>query len=140
MTESKASKGKHDIPNYCTICGERPGTGISALVSHLSDEHPDVDWTYMYISGAFPMWAGMEDLAAGNVDDMVDKPPHYTSGSLECIDWIEMFLDESELDGYLKGNVLKYLWRYKDKGEPVRDLRKAMWYLDKLTEKEADPE
>ena len=35
--------------------------------------------------------------------------------------------------GYLKGNCMKYLWRYDYKGKQVEDLKKAAWYLDKLT-------
>ena len=33
---------------------------------------------------------------------------------------------------YLKGNVLKYVARYKFKGEPLEDLQKAQWYLNRL--------
>ena len=32
----------------------------------------------------------------------------------------------------LKGNVLKYIWRYSYKKKPLEDLNKAKWYLDKL--------
>ena len=34
--------------------------------------------------------------------------------------------------GYLKGNSMKYLWRYDYKGKAKEDLKKAQWYLDKL--------
>jgi hypothetical protein len=34
--------------------------------------------------------------------------------------------------GYLKGNTLKYLWRYERKGKSIEDLKKAEWYLRKL--------
>jgi hypothetical protein len=34
--------------------------------------------------------------------------------------------------GYLKGNVQKYLWRYEKKVNPVEDLKKARWYLERL--------
>ena len=64
--------------------------------------------------------------------DPVNRPEHYASGSLECIDWIEAMLTDEEFRGYLKGNILKYLWRYEDKGKPVQDLGKARWYLDRL--------
>ena len=37
-----------------------------------------------------------------------------------------------EYHGYLKGNVLKYVSRYKFKGEPLEDLQKANWYLNRL--------
>ena len=65
----------------------------------------------------------------------VNHPEHYASGSLECIDWIKAELTEREFRGYLKGNVLKYLWRHENKGNPVQDLSKAGWYLEKLKER-----
>ena len=34
--------------------------------------------------------------------------------------------------GYLEGNTKKYLHRFRYKGNPVEDLKKARWYLDKL--------
>lgn len=64
--------------------------------------------------------------------DPVNHPQHYASGSLECIDWIESMLTAEEFRGYLKGNVLKYVWRHEDKGKPAQDLSKAIWYLEKL--------
>lgn len=64
-------------------------------------------------------------------DPMVEHPAHYASGTLECIEWIESELSREEYEGYLKGNVLKYLWRYPDKGG-VQDIEKAMWYLNEL--------
>ena len=66
--------------------------------------------------------------------DPVTHPQHYASGSLECIDWIESMLTAEEFRGYLKGNVLKYVWRHEDKGKPAQDLSKAIWYLEKLKE------
>lgn len=65
---------------------------------------------------------------------MVNHPPHYKhgDGGPECIDWIEMCLTKEEFRGYLAGNALKYIWRYKMKGHPKQDLKKAQWYLDKL--------
>ena len=40
--------------------------------------------------------------------------------------------------GYLKGNCMKYLWRYtyKHENNPVEDLQKAQWYLAKLISSE----
>lgn len=64
--------------------------------------------------------------------DPVNHPQHYASGSLECIDWIESMLTAEEFRGYLKGNVLKYVWRHEDKGKPAQDLSKAIWYLERL--------
>lgn len=66
------------------------------------------------------------------VHDNVNHPVHY-QGSVECIDAI-MSATEG-LDGdeaFLVGSVIKYIWRYRKKGKPVEDLKKARWYLDKL--------
>jgi hypothetical protein len=63
--------------------------------------------------------------------DIVDRPRHYASGNIECIDAIEAQLSNEEFRGYLKGNIIKYLWREKHKGG-VESLKKAQWYLNKL--------
>jgi hypothetical protein len=67
----------------------------------------------------------------------VNKPPHYNTGGMETIDMIRNSLTEEEYEGYLKGNVLKYIGRYKHKHAdiPVKDLLKAQWYLNKLVAK-----
>lgn len=62
----------------------------------------------------------------------VNSPQHYTQGSMETIDMIKESLTEEEFSGYLKGNILKYVCRYKHKGMPLKDLMKSQWYLDKL--------
>lgn len=64
--------------------------------------------------------------------DVVDNPYHYNRKGIECIQAIEASMSEEEFKGYLKGNVLKYVWRYTYKGRPLEDLKKARWYLDKL--------
>lgn len=64
--------------------------------------------------------------------DPVSHPAHYTSGEIECIDAMRAALSHEEFVGYLRANVMKYIWRYDRKGAPVQDLRKAEWYLDRL--------
>jgi hypothetical protein len=66
-------------------------------------------------------------------EDMVGAPKHYNSGNIECIDAIEESMSSHAFKGYLKGNCMKYLWRYDYKGKQVEDLQKAGWYLQKLT-------
>ena len=41
---------------------------------------------------------------------------------------------------HLQGTVLKYIWRYRYKGKPQEDLKKARWYLDRLIEEYDDAE
>ena len=64
----------------------------------------------------------------GTEPDMVNKPPHYRQGDIECIDAIRSALTEEEFRGYCKGNALKYIWRERYKGGH-QDLEKANWYL-----------
>ena len=71
------------------------------------------------------------DERADMVSDMVEKPPHYNQGGIECIEAIEVALERDGFKGYLRGNVLKYLWRFEYKNG-VEDLKKARWYLDRL--------
>lgn len=59
------------------------------------------------------------------------NPKHYKQGSVECIDAIKSCLGDIGLHAYLRGNVIKYLWRYQDKGGAT-DLKKALWYLTRL--------
>ena len=63
--------------------------------------------------------------------DPVEKPMHYAAGNVECIDAIEAQMTPEEFKGYLKGNVVKYLWRERKKGGK-ESLKKARWYLNKL--------
>jgi len=67
-------------------------------------------------------------------EDMVGAPRHYNTGNIECIEAIEESMSSVAFKGYLKGNCMKYLWRYDYKGKQVEDLQKAQWYLRKLTE------
>ena len=64
--------------------------------------------------------------------NMVDNPPHYNNGSIECIEAIEAMLSRDEYIGYLRGNALKYMWRFRYKQKPFEDLRKARWYEERL--------
>ena len=60
------------------------------------------------------------------VVDNVNHPPHYKTGGMETIDFIEA----KDL-GYHLGNVIKYVTRAKHKGTELEDLKKAQWYLER---------
>lgn len=66
-------------------------------------------------------------------NDNVNHPKHYCKGGLECIQVIKAQLTPQQYDGYLYGNVLKYMWRWLDKNG-LEDLRKAAHYLKWLIE------
>ena len=67
----------------------------------------------------------------GKKADKVNHPEHYNQGTIECIDAIEAMLSHEEFVGYLRGNSLKYRWRFRYKNG-IEDLRKAEWYERRL--------
>ena len=84
--------------------------------------------------GRCPHCWGTEAMAKPSMEHVLDQvahPPHYTQGGIECIAAIRAALTADEFRGYIKGNVLKYVWREKNKGKD-QDLAKAAWYLDEL--------
>jgi hypothetical protein len=59
--------------------------------------------------------------------DLVNHPLHYKVGGIEVIDFIE-----SKDLNYRLGNVVKYFSRAgKKNSDPVQDLEKAAWYLQR---------
>ena len=62
--------------------------------------------------------------------DVVNKPAHY-QGEIECIECIKASMSHIEFCGYLKGNIMKYLWRFERKNG-IEDLKKANVYLNWL--------
>ena len=64
--------------------------------------------------------------------DTVNSPTHYTKGEIECIDAIESaVVGKSGIEVVCVANVIKYLWRYEEKGG-IESVKKAEWYLKKL--------
>lgn len=62
------------------------------------------------------------------------NPRYYKRGKFETIDVILDVTKHLEGDeGYLVGNVIKYVSRYDEKNG-IEDLEKARWYLNKLIE------
>lgn len=60
--------------------------------------------------------------------DLIDNQYHYKSQEIEPIELMRANFSEEEFSGFLQGNVLKYMLRYKDKNG-VEDLKKAKTYL-----------
>lgn len=72
--------------------------------------------------------------------DAVNSPDHYNQTEVETINVIQNSMDTKEFQGYLKGNIIKYVARHRHKGMPLKDILKAQWYMgwlvEELTEKE----
>lgn len=67
--------------------------------------------------------------------DLIENQPHYKNQGIEPIDLMRKNFSKEEFSGFLQGNVLKYMLRYKDKNG-VEDLKKAKTYLTWLIEEE----
>ena len=65
----------------------------------------------------------------------MEKPAHYNQGKIECIEAIKSALTPEEYRGFLKGNILKYVWRERYKGG-VESLQKAHVYLNWLLDED----
>lgn len=73
-------------------------------------------------------------------NDQVNHPDHYASGSIECIDAMSAMTNQNtkkniELKGhdyYLWQVIFKYLWRFPYKEDPLTDLKKLLFYLNRL--------
>ena len=111
------------------------GLKISSVVAVESfQELPDLTLT---LDNAEAEKRGLEILketALALMEDKVNNPAHYNNGEIECIDAIASALSLDELKGFVRGNVIKYLWRTEHKGG-LEDLKKARWYLDYLINK-----
>lgn len=69
---------------------------------------------------------GRHDLIDKRVGTADQPPSHYNVG-IEPVKYIT-----SHGLGFLEGNVVKYVTRYKLKGDPKEDLMKARVYIDLL--------
>ena len=66
-------------------------------------------------------------LEAKSAHDPVNHPAHYTTGKIECID----FIQDKGLN-FCRGNAVKYIVRagLKDPNKEIEDLEKAIFYLN----------
>jgi hypothetical protein len=73
-------------------------------------------------------------MESSNLNDLNPiKPSYYHKDGLECFEVIQSLMGIERYQGFLWGNVQKYLWRWEDKNGK-QDLEKAIEYLVKLVE------
>lgn len=67
-------------------------------------------------------------------DKMVSHPSHYqSSNGIECIDAIEAATENLiGIEAVDTGNIIKYAWRWDEKGTPIRDVEKIIWFATHL--------
>ena len=60
-------------------------------------------------------------------EDVINQPSHYHKHAV-LVEPIQL----CELLGFNLGNCLKYCFRYQDKGNPLQDLKKAQFYINRI--------
>lgn len=147
ITESQLESGEEEIKTRVFIDGELYSEGIEVerILPIITDEYlaegkeleccPRVvggtDYYFCSKDIEKPEKFTTKDVLKQVKADQINHPKHYTQGSIECLDAIKESLTQEGYKGYLKGNIMKYLWRYEYKNG-YEDLGKANFYLDKL--------
>ena len=70
------------------------------------------------------------------MENIVTRPEHYRKNKIDTIEIIKNSMPEEAFKGFLNGNIIKYVCRYRYKNK-VEDLRKAKWYLERLIKEES---
>lgn len=65
----------------------------------------------------------------------VTEPPHYKNLAIDPLEYMSVNFSNEAYMGFLEGNVIKYVSRYKMKNG-VEDLRKAQHYLGLLIDRQ----
>lgn len=58
---------------------------------------------------------------------------HYRAKKVQPWTAMEAWMSPTEFEGFLRGNVIKYIARYRDK-DGLKDVYKAKHYLERLVE------
>lgn len=66
-----------------------------------------------------------------NAEAKQEKPPEHYNFDIQPWDYMESLFSDEAFCGFLEGNVIKYISRWRDKDGP-KDLEKAQTYLTKL--------
>lgn len=77
--------------------------------------------------------ASKEDNTNQNKIDMVNNPPHYTQGGIECIDAMEAAYGTEAVIMFCMCNAFKYQWRFNAKNGR-EDILKCQWYQNKMVQ------
>ena len=89
------------------------------------------DKCHFYVENEFEM--SEEPMPPSEEHNPVEHPNYYCQGGIECIKAIEASMTPEEFQGYCKGNVMKYIWRWREKNG-LEDLKKAQVYLGWMIE------
>lgn len=66
--------------------------------------------------------------------EKVEHPQHYNKNGIECFDIIKAFFGNNTFESFCLCNALKYIIRSRHKGNYLKDLEKAKFYLEQVIE------
>lgn len=75
--------------------------------------------------------------APGEEGKASQKPAHYDT-PIDTIDFMKANFSREAVEGFMRGNAIKYLQRAGKKGDKLDDLRKSAHYLQMLIEWEEE--
>lgn len=112
------------------------GNEYKVVYEEISDEYVIYDEEgFMFFDWEINMSRTSFKLKEEITSDLLDNQYHYKNQGIEPIALMKTNFSKEEYSGFLQGNVLKYMLRYKDKNG-VEDLKKAKTYLTWLIEEE----
>lgn len=95
---------------------------------HIDEE----DGTRDFYKMTFYNFLKYTELVEEGIEESSSKPAHYDTG-IDTIAFLRANCPPEQVEGFLRGNALKYLQRY-DKKNGVEDLHKAKHYVEMLIE------
>ena len=64
--------------------------------------------------------------------NQIDHPAHYNQNGIECFDVIKAAIGVDGFKNFCEGNLIKYAYRMRIKGQYLDDLVKIRNYADEL--------
>lgn len=117
---------------YCYGCKLYGKTGDCLTYAQLHPKEVARLLGYEVIEDDTPAVAeAVEEHSEDVKPDPVNRPAHYTSGGIECIDAMQAAFGDEAVKDFCLCNAFKYLWRNRSKNG-VEDLKKCRWYLNRL--------
>ena len=102
------------------------------MLKSATDEQVDEAFSLNFLKGSFDECDGETEEIFADFDT-VERPRHYASTSIECIDAMVETQGPEAVKDFCICNAFKYLWRHNAKNGD-EDVRKANWYLNKAVE------
>jgi hypothetical protein len=109
--------------------------GAYEVVTIDGDKHvfPSLESRSKFISENMHLFGDLPLLQVKEKKDAIN-PSHYKDRKYEVIDVMQDTMSKEQFIGYLAGCSIKYIMRYDKKDNPLQDLQKCKWYLEKLIE------